>query len=240
MNPPNYLHELFSANNLPSLLLFFAGLGAIAVGVYTLRDIRTQTRLLGEYVAATKDGVEATHKSADAALLNAQAVINAERPWVMIQIQEAAVEQGRVGIYEKKSLRSFQFSIFNYGKTPAHVTSCEGPKIELCEAPDKDLPIPPDYGTSEWNRIFLAPNDSIPIGECIYPSDIMLNKIIEAASRGEKAQSELVIYGLIEYSDGVSDVTYRTAYCYRHERGALSTMGGHMVLCGPSTYNEYS
>lgn len=50
----SYFHELISANNLPNLLLFLAGLGGIAVAIYTLRDIRTQTGLLREYVTATK------------------------------------------------------------------------------------------------------------------------------------------------------------------------------------------
>lgn len=48
-----YLHELFSANNLPNILLFFAGLGGIAVGIWTLRYIRKQTTLLNQYVKAT-------------------------------------------------------------------------------------------------------------------------------------------------------------------------------------------
>jgi hypothetical protein len=53
----SYLYELVSASNLPNILLFFAGLGGIGVAVYTLRDIRAQTRLLGDYVAATRDTV---------------------------------------------------------------------------------------------------------------------------------------------------------------------------------------
>src|SRR3982074_1318393 len=53
-DPSKYLVELFSANNLPSILLFFAGWGGIAGGVCTLRDIRKQTVLLGQYVEATK------------------------------------------------------------------------------------------------------------------------------------------------------------------------------------------
>jgi hypothetical protein len=69
---PTYVHDLFSANNLPNILLFLAGLGGIAVGVYTLLDIREQTRLLGQYVAAT-------NKSVDAA-------ISSERAWVMPEV----------------------------------------------------------------------------------------------------------------------------------------------------------
>jgi hypothetical protein len=52
--------ELFSANNLPNVLLFIAGLGGIGVGIYTLRDIRKQTTLLGQYVNTTKQMAVAT------------------------------------------------------------------------------------------------------------------------------------------------------------------------------------
>jgi hypothetical protein len=56
----SYFSELISANNLPNILLFFAGMGGIAVGICTLRDIQKQTHLLSEYVAATKQMAVAT------------------------------------------------------------------------------------------------------------------------------------------------------------------------------------
>jgi len=178
-----------------------------------------------------------TRKAAQAATLNAKTLINAERPWVMVQIKEAPVEKGH-GVFD---LRSFQFTIFNYGKSPAHILSCKGPKIEFYVAPDKNLPIPPDYGTWEWERKFLAPNDSLPISKTIYPSKIRMEMISEAEVKGEHANTgELVAYGLIEYTDGISETAYKTAFCYRHEKFPLSSMGGHFLLCGPRVYNLHA
>jgi hypothetical protein len=74
---------------LPNLLLFFAGLGGIAVGVYTLRDIRAQTRLLGQYVKATNDGVEATRKSAEAAEKSVKLQETNMRQWVDVEARGA-------------------------------------------------------------------------------------------------------------------------------------------------------
>jgi hypothetical protein len=176
-----------------------------------------------------------TRKAAQAALLNAQAVINAERPWVMVQIKEDQVERGE-GVFD---MRSFQFTIFNYGKSPAHVITCKGPKIEFHDDPDKGLPIQPDYGTWDWERRFLAPRDSLPIGKTIYPSKMRMETHSAAIAKGEPVKEELVVYGLIEYTDGVSGKSYRTAFCYRHEKMPPSSMGGRMVICGPSVYNEY-
>ena len=75
-HPESYFIELLSANNLPNLLLFLAGLGGIAVGVRTLRDIRTQTRLLGQYVKATEEGVNAATQAASAAIKSAEIAAN--------------------------------------------------------------------------------------------------------------------------------------------------------------------
>src|SRR5208283_613105 len=72
--------------NLPSWYGFFRwpnGTTTWAI-LLTLLAIAEQTRLLKEYVVATKDGVRAANKSADAALLNAQAVINSERAWIKV------------------------------------------------------------------------------------------------------------------------------------------------------------
>jgi hypothetical protein len=51
-----------------------------------LGDIKKQTDLLGEYVTATKDGVEATRTSADAAKKSADALVNSERAWIVVNI----------------------------------------------------------------------------------------------------------------------------------------------------------
>jgi hypothetical protein len=232
---PNYFSRLFSAENLPNIALVIVGIGAILVASKTLRDISEQTRLLGQYVEATKEGVQATRKSAEAALLNAQAVITAERPWVMVNIKRIPGETP-----QESAKPSWQFIIFNYGKTPGHIVDCKGPKIEFHESPEK-LPIPPEYEISDWNRRFLAPNDSMPIGATINPSDIRMKAITDAAVSGERGgRGEMVVYGLIEYTDGISKDTYKTAFCYRHEKSLLSTMGGFFLPCGPRAYNDYT
>lgn len=174
---------------------------------------------------------------ASAARLNAQALINAERPWVMVQVRETAVPDGK-GVFDR---RSFQFIMFNYGKSPAHILSVKGPKIEFLNDPEKDLASVPDYGIWDWDRKFLAPRDDIKIGNAIYPFKAKLEKSGESAARGERLNgSELVTYGLIEYADGMSETLYKTAFCYHHVKGQPSESGGHFIICGPGIYNEYT
>jgi hypothetical protein len=109
---PNYLHELFSANNLPNILLFFAGSGAIAVGIYTLRDIRTQTRLLREYVTATKDGVEATRRN----------IALQFRPKIIVR--RAELEFGSLEIGGKPA--KIHYTVANIGGTEGRITKLQG------------------------------------------------------------------------------------------------------------------
>jgi hypothetical protein len=119
---------------------------------------------------------------ASAARLNAQALISAERPWVMVQVRETAVEDGK-GIFDR---RAFQFIMFNYGKSPAHIVGVKGPKIEFLSDPEKDLASIPEYGIWNWDRKFLAPRDDIKIGDAIYPFKMKLEKSGQGAEKGER------------------------------------------------------
>lgn len=264
--PPSYFTRLLSPENFPNLALVAVGIAGIVVAIRSLKavnrqigqmqrqidvtmlqlramneqisEMSQQTASLKEYVDYTKTIAETGAKSADAALLNAKALINAERPWVMVHIKKTTGERGRA---------TFQIKAFNYGKSPAHIVDVRGPKIEFYESPD-DLPIPPDYGTGQWSKRFLAPNTEFPLAASIDPANYALSErtrsVIAQVEQGKplpkRQGSVLVIYGLIQYTDGVANTTYKTPFCYCHNREFPSEIGGLMVLCGPPIYNEYS
>lgn len=228
-----------------------AGLTFIYVlltGFYAWTSHKTLTAIEGQAEQATREAVardeqfakqlRVAEDAAKTASLNAQAFINAERPWVMIQIKETP-EDKDIAAY-LSSLRSFQLNMFNFGKTPAHVLNCRV-RFDVCENPDATLPLPPDYGTGEWERKFLAPRDSLLVTKTFEPSRMKLEISAKSVDKeGRIKNGELIVYGLIEYSDGVSSTVYRTPFCFRHEKMALSTMGGHLFRCGPRVYNEYN
>jgi hypothetical protein len=235
-----YFHELISANNLPNLLLFFAGLGGIAVGVYTLKDIRRQTELLGQYVKATNDGVEATRKSADAALLNAQAMINSERPWMLIEVK-AGNSQG-----------TFTVSFRNCGRTPAEVVSfCQ--HLE-CRKRDNDfgLPASPDY----WDeaQLFKYTRMVAPQGVWFNPNDsyfvIDQNVTTEQWRDITNSRQRAVYWGRLRYRDMIEfpktahqltteeavslpRVIHETCFCYW-----WSPALNDLPVGGPLAYNK--
>jgi len=175
-----------------------------------------------------------TRRAARAALRNTQALINSERPWIMVQVD--VLEGGNAA----KSL--FRLKAFNYGKSPAHVIACDGPRAEY-RSPDEELPTPPVYGSWEWDKQFLPPSDGLPIRDAINPWELKIKSIgetVDAESRAPKPGQILVIYGLLRYTDGVSETPYQTSFCYRLKRDLPSDMGGKLVRYGPRVYNEYT
>jgi hypothetical protein len=238
-----------------TITLTFVGIAGTFVAVWTLFVIKKQAKIMDEHrvsleqlaraaqdnAAAANKNAEATEKdagaakaNADAALLNAKALINAERPWVMVQVEEIPGENA--------AKTQFQLHAFNYGNSPAHVISCKGPTATWCDDPNNELTVPPDYGTWEWDERFLAPRERLPMREAIEPWSARVNFVTPRAIQGvpTPGKSQLVVYGLLEYRDGVTETIHRTAFCYRRKRDKLSDMGGHLVSCGPRVYNEYT
>jgi hypothetical protein len=76
--------------------------------------------------------IEATQKSADAALLNAQAVMNAQRAWILVEAKRWDNPKG------------FYFEAVNKGDTPAEILSAYVEHEFVQGVPD-DLRIPPHY-----------------------------------------------------------------------------------------------
>src|SRR5579872_393370 len=203
----------------------------VIVGIVTFLVIGWQSLETRRSADAVKESVPHQKTAADAAFLNAQALINFERPWVMIQIERIPNKAG-------KATPTFLAKVFNYGKGPAHVTECSKVTIDFCRNPKIDLPIPPIYTPQDnWRRRFLAPKDSFPL-EIINPWDEDVKAKKYNLAFGDQPinlmEFVLVAYGKIEYSDGMSNKTYSTAFCFMHENVRFSEMGGYLIPDGPS------
>jgi hypothetical protein len=223
-----------------TIILTIVGVVGMSVGVWTLLAIKDQARTLHEHseelwklAEAAWKNAGAAEENAEAARLNAQALINAERPWVMVQTE--------VLLGDNPAIAEFKLSAFNYGKSPAHITACNGPKVEVVEL-SRTLPIPPEYGVWEWDNRFLAPKDSIPLRDAVKPWEAYKTALREVIANGGTMpkDSYVIVYGIIEYSDGVSGQVYKTAYCYTLKRNKLSDMGGTLIPIGPPEYNAYT
>jgi hypothetical protein len=168
-----------------------------------------------------------TRTAADAALLNVKALVHSQRPWLIVRIEEKPAGTA--------AMTQFRFHIYNHGNSPAYVTSCSDLTVTWLENPNVELPAKPMYRSREWDTHLLLPKHEIPIGEKIDP---WADEVIQSIPRAPKMQ--LVVYGIIDYTDGTTEEIHQTAFCYRRKRDKLSDMGGHLVLCGPSAYNKHT
>ena len=181
--------------------------------------------------------VKATEVAARAALLNAQAVIYTERPWLLIEQKEI---KPRIELEfvitdlpptDRDKHTTCVFWIKNYGRTPAIVVA---QKAELqIGTHGLKLPAPAFFDSSD------------PIIPYIFPQDITNPQFATLAATLTTADKVLIktqtkfvwLCGYIRYKDAVprtDTITYETRFCYVWwENDAAS---GWMI--GPELYNK--
>ena len=216
-----YWNKVISPEVLPVWLSAVGTLLAVIAAGFTLRVIYDQARY--------------GRIAAEAALLNAQALINAERPWLMIQIDK----EDKPSRDDDRAYAVFHLKVFNYGKSPAHV-SCVRTREDYFLDPEKDPIVPPDYGKAVGAQNFIGPNIDSNGFWTVDPNDdfSVMNRGISAGNAGVPPEDmKLVVWGLIEYGDGVSAKTYETAFCYRYRRTPTEIK---LVMSGPKEYNRYT
>jgi hypothetical protein len=110
----------------------WANWALVLIGGITALAVWYQAQKTAEATRAMRDAIPLQQATADAALLNAQAVINAERPWLLIEYEWKKVE----------GLEGYLFFAVNKGKTPADIVEAHFKPVILNCIPD-DLPLPP-------------------------------------------------------------------------------------------------
>jgi hypothetical protein len=193
-HPQSYLARLFSPENLPNIALVVAGFAGIIVAICTLSVLRRQTK--------------ATEQSAEAALLNAQAIINSERAWITVMPYRWSPEffprwepgdpipKGDMGTWPIAHLFPAQIKCF--GKTPARITGIAVRYIRTRTNPSQ-WPAEPDYGDLSVEDIVLVPQDEIAATAKLSPDNGVLTKAqIDAI---QKREEFLFAYGIVKYKD---------------------------------------
>lgn len=190
----------------------------------------------------TRRSAQASAEAAGAALLNAQAVIRSERPWLVVTF-----------LPDKEKLGSFRFSCRNKGKTPAKVISMSA-KLDIVASLDK-LVIPPDYSSAVQmpDLRLIVPDKSFRIGPGVNPELFLLNHLDKRPSVNDR-RAFLVYYGNVIYrdtfyQDGRSEGVHETCWCFvygpshgeKFDRANLPNQAGTFVRSGPAEeYNQYT
>ena len=212
----DYLKRAFGPEYIAAWLL------VVAAGIGLRATFRT--------LSVLRDQTTAARDSAKAARLNAQAIIDSERPWLVVTVEKNEMMPGA---------GNFFFRVTNKGRTPASFVSgdfCHAFK----ERPDQ-LPAPPDYDCPfiAPSRSFLAQGEHFDIQVTLDPSNVGINPMNILKTHYLKSDSapleKLVFYGRVVYEDTLSKDTHKTGWCF-----VFFADGLRFVRTGPAGYNDYT
>jgi len=172
----SYLRRLIAPETLPNLILCVAGIAGIVVAWRSLKTLETQTK--------------AARDAAEAARLNAQAIINAERAWVVIRVEYVAP-------YE------FNFRAVNVGKTPAKITGIYSSQVAIRRG--QEFEVTPEYDKGESlissPPCFLPATDGTIIWRCNLTDLRGTRTVEEWIDDYKRGLYSVTIYGKITYYD---------------------------------------
>jgi hypothetical protein len=172
--------------------------------------------------------VNATRDNAKAALLNAQAVINTERPWLVVTW---ASDRNTPGLC--------RFGCRNQGNTPAKVVSMSA-KSSFIDKLD-NLPVPPDYSSPVTmpDLRLIVHEDNFSVGQGIHPESIIRNagkKDLADDSREFLVYYGNVVYRDTFYPDSSPNGLHETRWCFVYQPAGER----RLVRSGPEAYNRYT
>jgi hypothetical protein len=208
-----------------SALLVVVGIVGAGIALYTLAEIKKEVEHANIIAGAAKD-------AADAALLNARAVIDSERPWVLVEnliLLELLPMEHNTPVQTR-------YEIQNYGRTAARLVRARTkfqmsnqmdgpPNPEIYEDAGGNIPqriVPPMLEPRLLNFAFLEPDRYLS------------TERIQAINNGAVY---FWAYGFVAYRDTLgTDREYMTRFCYCYIVPPLMEPA-RFCLAGPPEYN---
>lgn len=202
--------------------VIFTGVIA-AINLFMLVAMLRQRNVMAEQLQEMKEAGNKTEsligtarENATTALLTANAFINAERAWIVLELIES---------YEANR-KMFKAVLTNYGRSPAHVIGyniSHAYTMTIADLP----PEPRPYTHTEVAQPLLVPNEEFEVQQvpAVYPHE--LPKTI--------TQQPFLYWGVIRYKDSIGNLEHETWFCRRYN---VHTREFDMV--GPPSYNRYT
>jgi len=225
-NPPaapsgwTWQEEVSWAANLVLVLLGYVG---IMMAVSLLKKIERQT-------GYAETAADAAATSAQAALLHAQAVIQTERPWILISVEPS-----------RSTENSFSVVATNRGRTPARII--ETMEQTMIAVKETHLPIPPEYDNQERSAtpapIILLPGEFATIGTFSRNDVKGLCDSEERFKRVETWEEKVYLYGKVIYKALIAPAdsqVHESNWCCWYIHGRQNS---GLVLAGPLEYNSH-
>jgi hypothetical protein len=207
-----------------NLLLAILGYAGIMVALSALRKIQSQTK-------SAETISEAALNCAQAALLSTQAIINSERPWLLITIEPSPTVEN-----------SFSVKCRNRGHTPATIIAASDQvRIEIDES---YLPATPEFEEHRSGEpfvpIILLPGESTALKQFARTDVRGLCETDARFRRIETWEEKIFIYGKVLYQDLITPsgtAPHETSWCCWFIYGRQKS---GMVIAGPQGYNLHT
>jgi hypothetical protein len=216
------LHEriAWAAN----LVLVLCGYAGIIIAVRVLAAIRRQTISIESIAQAAMD-------SANAALMNARVLVDAQRPWILMRVERS-----------REIPNSFEISAMNQGATPAEIVDCPD-RVSLVGG-DMHLPIKIADAIEQRKviefPIMLLPGESSVLQRFGRGDVSWVCKTEESIVRVSMAEETIFVYGTVIYRGlnmPAGNETYKTHWCFRYVHGETTS---DLVMGGPFEYNRHT
>jgi hypothetical protein len=214
--PEHGIHRVYAALKRPDWWL-------VIVAAITAAFICWQARETAGATRAMRDSIPHQEQAAKAALFNAQAVVNAERAWIIPELKCLNVERdGRwfksddAGFNHEETIRldhlQYVLKVANMGRTPAIITSFQI-NYTLLPAGETDLPLNAGGDLSERREPnqFIAAGESTEMPEpVIKVSEYTKGHLLKLLAEEETA----VFHGWVAYKHMFSQIEDRADFCY--------------------------
>lgn len=207
-----------------NVLLALVGYAGIMLALSALKKIERQTKF-------AETAASAAAESAQAALLHAQFILHAERPWVLVTVAPSpSIENG------------FTVVVTNRGRSPARIVGMANEtRIAKNEA---KLPGIPEYSAVDPEMpavsIILLPGEAMNI-RAFSRGDVKgVCGTEEKLQQIENWEERIFLYGKIEYKNLMEpmEVTaHETRWCCRYIHGR---QGSGLVMAGTQEYNLHT
>lgn len=215
------------------LVLALVGYAGVMIAVSTLKKIERNSAA-AEAKAGTAVPVPVDTAAADmarAALLHAQSMVNAERPWVLVTAEPTRGVEN-----------SFEITATNRGRTPATITSAVDEVVFAAD--EAHLPvgseIKPAESKSRFVPIILLPGESATLKSFSRETVKALCGTDEKFASVESWDERIFLCGKVAYSDLIAPAgkeTHETKWCCWYIHGKQRSA---LVPAGAAGYNSHT
>ena len=189
-------------------------------------ETRRSAKATSQSVEQMKEQTTASKDAASAALLNAKALINAGRPWLLIDPKRSG--EGK--------FTAFTFKAINRGRSPAEVIN-SGFEM-MTPRLDEELPDEPYFGqgaapNAQWvHTKWLAPGDDYVVDS--YSVSYIVEGDPGLWTELNDGTRKLILMGFVRYRDTISNEVHESRYCY----GIADAAPTGVYMTGPFGYNK--